>query len=119
MIHLLREIKLTHLSCESYFKRALSNSPPTPTHPHPLKIFSHPSKIMSHTSSPTQNNCQVCQCGLCAKHVPTTHFYVPTCQHAKGGPIIQLAVPTCQRHANFLTWRANVPKGMPNFQTFL
>ena len=56
-----------------------------------------------------RSNVIVCQRGLhgnvhaCqrAKSVPTSHFYVPACQK------------TCQhamRHANVLTWHANIPK---------
>ena len=57
--------------------------------------------------------------------VPTSHFYVPTCQRANK----RANVLTCQRRANFstwrpnvprrasiLTWRANLPKGVPFFQ---
>ena len=34
-------------------------------------------------------------------------------------PVIQLGGLTCQRRANFSFWRANEPKGVLNFQTFL
>ena len=43
---------------------------------------------------------------------------VPTCERAKGMPIIQLGLPACQRRANFLTWRANLSKGVSIFQLF-
>ena len=56
------------------------------------------------------------------KSVPTSHFYVPTCLHANK----RANVPASQRRANFstrrahiLTWRANVPKGVPFFQCCL
>ena len=45
-----------------------------------------------------------------SRSVPTSHFYLPVCQW------------TCQRairRANISTWRANVPKGVPNFLAFL
>ena len=42
----------------------------------------------------------------CAKSVPTSHFYVLACQSA-------------MQRANALTWHANVPNGVPAFQTFL
>ena len=47
---------------------------------------------------------------LCAKSVPSSHFYVPTCQW------------TCQRtkrRANLSNWRVNMPKNVPIFQTSL
>ena len=59
-----------------------------------------------------------CQRGLranvpayqCAKSVPTSYFYVPTCQ---------LMCQRAIRRANVLIWRANKPKGVTIFQTFL
>ena len=50
---------------------------------------------------------------------PTSHFYVPTCQRAEAMTIIQLGLPVYQRCANVSTWGAQVPKGVPIFQTFL
>ena len=41
-----------------------------------------------------------------------------TCHLAKGVPIFQLSMPTCERLAYFSTWRANVPKGVPIFLLF-
>ena len=62
-----------------------------------------------------------CQRAWVSKSVPTSHFYVPinvlTCHKA-----CQCFNLVCQRakwRANFSTWRANnVPKCVPNFQTF-
>ena len=48
-----------------------------------------------------------------AKSVPTSHFYVPTCQRANKRadvPIFQLGVPTCQMRANFYTIFQKNPK---------
>ena len=52
-----------------------------------------------------------------AKRVPTSYFYVSTCERANKRAI---------RRANFSAWRSNVPifhfdvpKGVPIFQTFL
>ena len=42
-----------------------------------------------------------------ATSVPSSHFYMPTCQKA-----CQRAI----RHANISTWHANVLNGMPIFQ---
>ena len=56
--------------------------------------------------------------------------YMPTCQRANMPKAYQRLffmyqrankrpnVPTCQRRANFSTWRINVPKGMSIFQLF-
>ena len=65
-----------------------------------------------------------------AKSVPASHFYVPinvptcqffnlACQHAKACQYFNLACQRVEWRANFSTWRANVPKGVPIFQTFL
>ena len=63
-----------------------------------------------------RTNVLACQRGLranvparqCAKNVPTSHFYVPTWQ---------LTCQRAKRRANFSTWRANVPRSVPIFQT--
>ena len=44
-------------------------------------------------------------------------FYLPTCQTACH--CFNLACQRAKRRANFSTWRANVSKGVPIFQTFL
>ena len=59
--------------------------------------------------------CHACQRGP-RINVPIN---VPTCQRAKQVLIIQLGVPTSQKHANFSTWCTNVPKGVPFFQLHL
>ena len=59
--------------------------------------------------------CHACQRGP-RVNVPIN---VPTCQRAKQVLIIQLGVPTSQKHANFSTWCTNVPKGVPFFQLHL
>ena len=52
-----------------------------------------------------------------AKSVPSSHFHVPTCH--KAWQCFNLACQRAKRRANFSTRRANVPKSMPIFQTFL
>ena len=52
-----------------------------------------------------------------AKSVPTSHFYVASCQTV--WQCLSLACERAKRLANFSTWRANVSKGVPIFQTFL
>ena len=59
--------------------------------------------------------CHACQRGP-RINVPIN---VPTCQRGKQVLIIQLGVPTSQKHANFSTWCTNVPKGVPFFQLHL
>ena len=59
-------------------------------------------------------NVLTCQRGL--------HANVSPCQRAKSVPIPYFYVTTCQRaikRVKVSTWRSNVPKGMPIFQTFL
>ena len=67
------------------------------------------------------------------RNMRVTVVQIPTCQtrasfsflranepmRAKGVPIIQFGVPTCQRCANVSTWPFNVPNSVPIFQTFL
>ena len=54
---------------------------------------------------------------ICAMHASVV--YVPICQRANVPNACQLLIFTCQRankcHANFSTWRDNVPNGVPNF----
>ena len=46
-----------------------------------------------------------------AKNVSISHSYLLKCQRANNRP----NVPTSQRRANFLTWRANVPNSCQFF----
>ena len=58
---------------------------------------------------PAWFTCQ-CACVSTCQSVPSSHFYVPTCQK------------TCQRairRASVSTWHVNVPSGVLIFQTFL
>ena len=52
-----------------------------------------------------------------AKNMPASHFYVPTCHTAC--QCFNLACQRAKWRANFSTWRVNVPKSVPVFQTFL
>ena len=52
-----------------------------------------------------------------AKSVSNSYFYLSTCH--KAGQCFNLACQRAKRCATFSTWRANVPKSVPVFQTFL
>ena len=68
----------------------------------------------------------MCQRGL-RTHVPNAcQLLILMCQHAnkcanvpKVCQLFNLVCQCAKRHASFLSWHANVLKGMPNFQTFL
>ena len=67
-----------------------------------------------------------CQCGLRAKVLACQRGLranVPACQHAKNVPTSHFYVSMCQQTsqrpmwlANFSTWHANVPNGVPIFR---
>ena len=52
-----------------------------------------------------------CQRGLCAHVSKAFQFLFVTCQHTN----VQINVPTCQRRANYSTWRASEPKACQLF----
>ena len=67
-----------------------------------------------------------CQRGLRANVPKACQVFIFTCQRAKSVPTyhkvyqcFNLACQRAKRRANFSTWRANVPKSVPVFQTFL
>ena len=80
----------------------------------PKKEFSKSHAMRASCQRGPRANVLACQR---AKIEPTSNLYMPTCQTACH--YFNLASQRAKWRANFSTWCANVPKGVPIFQTFL